>query len=63
MTAEPRTPAAPQTWPGGIQVVGPLLRIPGRLLDIGQLDEAVRHAEAVMDAVAVLRREYPDRPC
>lgn len=60
MTAEPRQAAGPRTWPGGVQVVGPLLRIPGRCLDVGQLDEAVRLADTIMDAVAELRREFPE---
>lgn len=63
MTAEPSRVSPPRTWPGGVQVIGPILRIPGRTLFACRedLEEAVRHAESVMDAVAALRRDYPER--
>lgn len=49
------------TLPGGIQIMGPLLRIPGRQLcaDPADLDEAEQHADSVKAAVAMLRAEYP----
>lgn len=54
----PSRVSPPRTWPCGVEVVGPLLRIPGRTLDTGQLEEAVRLADELMDAVAELRREF-----
>lgn len=57
--AEPRRCAGPRTWPGGVQVIGPLLRIPGRTVHVDDLDEAVQHAAAVTEAIACLHREFP----
>jgi hypothetical protein len=41
-------------WDGGIEVMGPLFRIPGRQLDASQLDEARQHVAAVSAAIAYL---------
>jgi len=57
----PRTPrpdpvSGTVTWKGGVQVLGPLLKIPGRTLDVDNLDEAEQHATAVLSAIAYMRR-------
>lgn len=57
----PRPTAAPRTWPGGVQVVGPLLRIPGRMFDTTQLADADELAASIRAAVAALRDEFPER--
>lgn len=44
-----------RTWRGGVQVLGTLLRIPGRTLDAENLDEAEQHAAAVLSAIAFMR--------
>lgn len=65
MTAEPqRQPSRAgtvRTFAGGVQLCGPILRIPGRTLFASAEDiaEAEQHAAAVLAAVAELRREYP----
>lgn len=43
------------TWEGGVRVIGPLLVIPGRALDVDHLEEAERHAWSVLAAVERLR--------
>ena len=63
VTREPARPAGPRTWPGGVQVIGPLLRIPGRTIHVDDLDEADEHAASVVEAIAELRAEFdPARP-
>lgn len=43
------------TYVGGVQVMGPLVKIPGRTLDVDHLDEAEQHAAAVLAAVRQIR--------
>lgn len=57
----PRRCAAPRVWPGGVEVIGPLLRFPGRTVHVEDLEEADAHIRSVTEAVAELRREFgPD---
>jgi hypothetical protein len=41
------------TWVGGVQAMGPMLRIPGRALWLpGQTADVVQHARSVLAALA-----------
>lgn len=56
---DPRSGIA--TWEGGIRTVGDLMVIPGRTIDRDHLDEARRHALAVLAAVAHIEQQETDR--
>lgn len=58
---QPSRAGTVRTFPGGIVLCGPILRIPGRTLFASPDDiaEAEQHIASIQAAVAELRREYP----
>jgi hypothetical protein len=47
------------TYAGGVQIIGPIVKIPGRTLDVDHLDEAEQHAAAVLAAIRQMRTPSP----
>lgn len=62
MSVRPSRVSPPRTWPGGVQLVGPLVRIPGRMLsacpaDVAELRQHIASCQAALDA---LLTEFPE---
>ncbi|MEK6443575.1 hypothetical protein [Pseudonocardia sp. T1-2H] len=51
-------PSGIAVWEGGVEVLGPLLKIPGRTLDVEHLEDARQHVAAVNAAIDHLETRH-----